>query len=77
MKKIELTNEIKIIFDTLNSAGYECFMVGGCVRDFLLNIVPNDVDFTTNATPEEMKKCFKNFNVLHKSSIKQNLFQTI
>ena len=64
MKKIELTNEIKIIFDTLNSAGYECFMVGGCVRDFLLNIVPNDVDFTTNATPEEMKKCFKNFNVI-------------
>lgn len=64
MKKIEITNEIKIIFDTLNNAGYECFMVGGCVRDFLLNITPNDVDFTTNATPDEMKECFKNFNVV-------------
>jgi len=64
MNKIEITDEIKIIFDTLNNAGYECFMVGGCVRDFLLNIVPNDVDFTTNATPYEMKQCFKDFNVI-------------
>ncbi|MBQ7797512.1 MAG: HD domain-containing protein [Clostridia bacterium] len=64
MNKIEITDEIKIIFDTLNNAGYECFMVGGCVRDFLLNIVPNDVDFTTNATPNEMKECFKDFNVI-------------
>ena len=64
MKKIEITNEIKVIFDTLNSAGYECFMVGGCVRDFLLNKTPNDVDFTTNATPDEMKQCFKDFNVI-------------
>lgn len=64
MNKIEITKEIKIIFDTLNNAGYECFMVGGCVRDFLLNKVPNDVDFTTNATPDEMKECFKDFNVI-------------
>ncbi|MBQ3502871.1 MAG: HD domain-containing protein, partial [Clostridia bacterium] len=64
MKKIELTDEIKIIFDTLNNAGYECFMVGGCVRDFLLNKTPHDIDFTTNATPEEMKKCFKDFEVI-------------
>lgn len=59
-----ITDEIKIIFDTLNNAGYECFMVGGCVRDFLLNVKPHDVDFATNATPDEMKECFKNFNVI-------------
>lgn len=64
MKNIEITNDIKIIFDTLNNAGYECFMVGGCVRDFLLNKVPHDIDFTTNATPDEMKECFKDFNVI-------------
>ena len=64
MNQIEITDEIKIIFDTLNNAGYECFMVGGCVRDFLLNKTPNDVDFTTNATPYEMKECFKDFNVI-------------
>ena len=64
MKKIEITEEIKIIFDTLNNAGFECYMVGGCVRDFLLNKSPHDIDFTTNATPEEMKECFKNFSVI-------------
>lgn len=64
MNQIEITSEIKIIFDTLNNAGYECFMVGGCVRDFLLNKTPHDIDFTTNATPDEMKDCFKNFNVI-------------
>ncbi len=64
MNKIEITDEIKIIFDTLNKAGYECFMVGGCVRDFLLNKIPHDVDFTTNATPDEIKECFKDFNVI-------------
>ena len=64
MKKIEITNEIKVIFDTLNNSGYECFMVGGCVRDFLLNKEPHDIDFTTNATPDEMKECFKDFSVI-------------
>lgn len=64
MEKIEITNEIKVIFDTLNNAGYECFMVGGCVRDFLLNKTPHDVDFATNATPDQMKECFKDFNVI-------------
>ncbi len=64
MKKIEITDEIKIVFDTLNNAGYECFMVGGCVRDFLLDKAPHDVDFTTNATPKQMKECFESFNVI-------------
>ena len=64
MREIEITNEMRIIFDTLNNAGFECFLVGGCVRDFLLNKSPNDIDFTTNATPDEMKECFKNFNVI-------------
>lgn len=64
MKKITITNEMNTIFETLNRSGYECYMVGGCVRDFLLNRTPQDVDFTTNATPEQMKQCFKNFNVI-------------
>ena len=64
MRKIKITDDIEIVFNTLNNAGYECFMVGGCVRDFLLDRTPNDVDFTTNATPDEMKECFKNFNVI-------------
>lgn len=64
MKNIKLTDDMQLIFDTLTSRGYECFLVGGCVRDFLLGKTPNDIDFTTNATPNEMKKCFKEFKLL-------------
>ncbi len=39
-------------------AGFECFAVGGCVRDSLMGRAPADWDFTTNATTDEMKRCF-------------------
>lgn len=64
MKQIEITREMKIILDTFNNAGFECFIVGGCVRDFLLGKKPNDIDFATNATPQQTKKCFYNFQIV-------------
>jgi len=54
---------IKII-NTLNSNGYEGFMVGGCVRDYILGIEPHDYDITTNARPETIIKLFSNYNVI-------------
>lgn len=36
-------------------AGFDIRFVGGCVRDVILGVVPKDIDFTTDATPEEMK----------------------
>ncbi len=48
----------------LEACGYEGYTVGGCVRDSLLGRTPNDWDITTNATPEEMKSCFKGFRVI-------------
>lgn len=48
----------------LEACGYEAYIVGGCVRDSLLGRTPNDWDITTNATPEEMKTCFKDFRVI-------------
>ncbi len=47
----------KIIF-TLNSKGYEAYIVGGCVRDMILGRTPGDWDITTSAKPEETKSCF-------------------
>ncbi|WP_242847958.1 CCA tRNA nucleotidyltransferase [Inediibacterium massiliense] len=38
--------------------GYECFLVGGCVRDMLLGLVPKDYDLCTNATPEQVETIF-------------------
>ncbi|MDN7241091.1 CCA tRNA nucleotidyltransferase [Planococcus sp. N028] len=43
---------------TLEDAGYEAYMVGGAVRDFLLGKQPDDWDVATNATPEKVKELF-------------------
>lgn len=48
---------IKIVKD-LQVSGYEAYIVGGCVRDFLMGRVPNDWDITTNARPEQILKVF-------------------
>ncbi len=48
------------ITSTLEKAGFEAWIVGGCVRDVLLGKKPNDWDVTTNATPEEIQGLFEN-----------------
>ncbi|MBQ7352407.1 MAG: CCA tRNA nucleotidyltransferase [Clostridia bacterium] len=48
----------------LNKAGYEAYLVGGCVRDMLMNIPPHDYDITTSALPSEMKEVFKDFRTI-------------
>ena len=53
-----IPKEIKSILKNLQSAGFEAYIVGGCVRDFLLDKEPKDWDITTNATPEEIQKIF-------------------
>ena len=44
--------------EKLESAGWESYAVGGCVRDSLLGIEPHDWDLCTAAPPEAMKKVF-------------------
>ena len=44
----------------LNAAGYDSYLVGGGVRDLLLGKHPKDFDIATDATPEQIKKVFKN-----------------
>jgi len=53
-----IPKEVKNIIAKLESAGFEAYVVGGCVRDFLLNQEPKDWDVTTNAKPEEIQKVF-------------------
>lgn len=47
------------VLEKFNKAGYEAYFVGGCVRDFLLGCEFSDIDITTNALPEEVKKIFR------------------
>jgi poly(A) polymerase len=44
------------IVDRLQKKGFVTYLVGGCVRDLLLNIEPKDFDITTNALPETIKR---------------------
>lgn len=48
----------EFIIRSLENAGYEAYIVGGCVRDALLGRAPEDWDITTNALPEQMKAIF-------------------
>ena len=48
----------------LNQAGYEAYVVGGCVRDMLMGVTPHDYDITTSATPDEVKFVFSGFRVI-------------
>lgn len=57
----DILSKCRFIFDILENSGFECYAVGGCVRDMLLGVKPHDIDFTTNATPDEILECFKNF----------------
>jgi len=52
-------NALKVLY-RLNKAGFEAYLVGGGVRDLLLGKKPKDFDVTTNATPEQMRKLFRN-----------------
>ena len=49
---------LKVLYG-LKEAGYEAYLVGGCVRDLLLGHEPKDFDVTTNASPEEVHKVFR------------------
>ena len=50
--------EVVDVISKLEKAGFEAFLVGGCVRDIFLGKKPKDWDVTTNATPNEIQKLF-------------------
>lgn len=55
---IEIPKPAEEIIETLNSHGFEAYVVGGCVRDSLLGKKPQDWDITTSAKPQEIKTVF-------------------
>jgi len=55
-----IPKEISQITEVLENAGFEAYIVGGCVRDLLINKTPKDWDITTNAKPEDIKRLFEN-----------------
>ena len=52
------------IVERLQNAGYQAYLVGGCVRDMMLNITPKDFDVATSATPEQVRAEFRNARII-------------
>ncbi len=58
MSDFSIPKEVSYVTDELEKAGFEAFIVGGCVRDLLLKKTPKDWDITTNAKPEQIIAIF-------------------
>ncbi|MBU0750493.1 CCA tRNA nucleotidyltransferase [Patescibacteria group bacterium] len=54
----EIPTEVTLVSGKLRAAGYEAYLVGGCVRDLFIGKTPKDWDITTNATPEQIQAVF-------------------
>ncbi len=57
--KFEIPEEVSRVTGKLKAAGYEAYLIGGCVRDLFLGKKPKDWDVTTNATPEQIIATFE------------------
>lgn len=66
----KVPKEVKEIANGLIKAGYEAYLVGGCVRDLIMKREPKDWDITTNAAPERIQEIFP-------ESVYENVFGTV
>ncbi len=56
-------NALRVLY-RLKEAGFQGFLVGGCVRDLLIGLTPKDFDVATNALPEEVRRLFRNCRLI-------------
>lgn len=59
LMKLEVPQIVRDVHTRLQEAGFEAYLVGGCVRDLLLKRTPKDWDITTNATPEQIQPLYE------------------
>lgn len=62
--EMALPKNVSLCLYTLKKAGYDAYVVGGCVRDSLLGITPNDYDMCTSATPEQIAEVFSRYELV-------------
>ncbi len=68
--QLKVPGEVLDVYSKLHAAGYEAYLIGGCVRDLLIDREPKDWDITTNATPEKIQEVFPD-------SFYENTFGTV
>lgn len=70
MKNSTIPREIVDIVETLEKAGFQAYLVGGCVRDLFLGRIPKDWDIATNATPDKIQEQFS-------KTVYENVYGTV
>ncbi len=64
MSKTEFKSAAIKTLEILKEKGFEGYLIGGSVRDFIMGLPIGDVDITTNATPQQVKQIFRDFRVI-------------
>ena len=64
IKLAEVSEGAMLVCNTLQKNGYDGYLVGGCVRDWILGLHPKDFDVATNATPEQVRPLFKRARII-------------
>ena len=64
IRREALSNGSRRTVETLQQHGYLAYVVGGAVRDLLAGIKPKDYDVATNATPEQVRQCFRRSRII-------------
>ena len=60
----KICNNAREIVRVLQKNTFEAYVVGGCVRDLLLDLNPKDFDIATNATPQQVKRLFRRSRII-------------
>ena len=70
INKIYIPSAVADVVETLQSSGFLAYLVGGCVRDAVMNVEPKDWDIATSATPDKIQRLFPD-------SVYENEFGTV
>ncbi len=62
--RVAVPSDVAALLFTLRQNGFEAYVVGGCVRDSLRGVTPEDWDVTTSATPQEMLAVFADYRTI-------------
>src|SRR5690606_13092622 len=64
LKPDKISKGARGVVDVLLDNGFQAYVVGGCVRDMLLNLHPKDFDVATDATPEQVSRLFRRSRIV-------------
>ena len=59
-----LPDYVRVCVDALEEAGFQAWAVGGCVRDAILGLTPNDYDLCTDARPDQTEEVFAGYGLI-------------